>query len=85
MGSVDFDLMCDCLCSLIEFTDTQLTLTRPEASSYSGELSKPTGKTLGGQGLPPKNRMEASSASGEPPNPTGKILGGRNLFRKLSL
>ena len=92
MGSVDFYLMYDCLCSLIEFTDKQLILTRPEASSDSGEPSKPTGKTRGGQGLPlkktskrsasrplvPRNHQgEASSSSGEPPKPTGKTLGGQ--------
>ena len=46
------------LCVLIEFSDKQLILTRPEASLDSGDPSKPTGKTLGGRGLPPKKDQE---------------------------
>ena len=42
------------LCVLIEFSDKQLILTRPEAPLDSGNPSKPTGKTLGRQGPPPR-------------------------------
>ena len=49
------------LCALIEFTDKQLILTRPGPLQIQGS-TKPTGKTLGGQGLPLKKRHHVHRA-----------------------
>ena len=49
------------LCALIEFTDKQLILTRPGPLQIQGS-TKPTGKTLGRQGLPLKKHHHVHRA-----------------------